>query len=212
MYVTRNRIGRPQEHTPAALLARLIQAATDILGEQAIDAGFTMSQVALCAGMSKRTVYTVVSGKEELVAHVIRNDVLVATDVLHEPVTDHDAAVRVLTRFLLAWFRRATAPLSVGLFAMAIRERVRFPDIGVAYYRAGKLNGVAQLGAWLTRMHAAGHLIVADPPLVADVLLSLLASEPQRALALGVDADLGDEAMKQRIARVISLVLATPLR
>ena len=57
----KSRIGRPPQHSPEALLARLIKAATDILGEQAIDADFSMSQIALRAAMSKRTVYTVVA-------------------------------------------------------------------------------------------------------------------------------------------------------
>jgi TetR/AcrR family transcriptional repressor of mexJK operon len=189
------------------MLARLIAAATDILGEQTIDADFSMAQIALRAGMSKRTVYTVVQSKEELVGHVIRNDVVAATTWLHAPVHTRAQAIDVLTRFLRAWSMRAVQPLTLGLFTMAIRERARFPDIGVAYYQAGKLNGVAQLGAWLGRMHKAGHLVVREPTLVADVLLSALAAEPQRALALGMNAAPGDAQLRRRIAKVIALVL-----
>lgn len=207
MTVNKSRTGRPQESTPDELLARLIKAATDILGEQDIDADFSMSQIALRAAMSKRTVYTVVASKEELVSHVIRNDVMAVIDVLHEPVASRDEAEQLLAKFLLAWSKRATAPLNVGLFTMAIRERARFPGIGVAYYHAGKLNGVAQLGAWLLATRDAGHLALKDPLLVADVLLSLLAAEPQRALALGMKNDLGDDHVRQRIANVIRLVL-----
>jgi TetR/AcrR family transcriptional regulator, mexJK operon transcriptional repressor len=206
MTTRRTRAGRPPSSTPEQQLTKLIGAAIGILGVQTIDADFSMTQIALRAGISKRTVYTLVSSKEELVSHILTNNIVPTTNVLDTPVTDSTSARAVLTRFLVAWALVAVSPLTVGLFVMAIRERSRFPAIGTSYYRSGKQNGIAQLSRWLKRMHEQKFLIVHDSLLVADVLLSTTASEPQRALALGVPAALKPKDLEKRIAAIVALI------
>ena len=201
------KIGRPVTSTPEQQLAKLIEAAIDILNEQTIDADFSMAQIALRAGISKRTVYTLVSSKEELVSHILKRNIVKTTDVLEADVGNAADARSLLTRFLIAWAEVAIAPLTVGLFVMAIRERSRFPSIGTAYYQAGKLNGVAQLSRWLKRMRERKLLVMDDPLLVADLLLSTTASEPQRALALGVPTTLKTKDFEKRIAAIVTLIL-----
>lgn len=206
MTTKRAPVGRPPASTPEKQLARLVDAAIEILGEQTIDADFSMAQIALRAGLSKRTVYTVVSSKEELVSHIIGSRIVADTSLLDTPVSDTAAARRVLIQFLVAWASTAMAPLTVGLFVMSIRERSRFPAIGTSYYRAGKQMGLKQLGRWLKRMRDQQFLAMDDPLLVADLLLSTTASEPQRALALGVPGTLKPKALERRITAVVALV------
>jgi hypothetical protein len=112
----------------------------------------------------------------------------------------------VLIQFLVAWATTAVAPLTVGLFVMAIRERSRFPSIGTSYYRAGKQMGLTQLSLWLKRMRDQQFLTMDDPLLIADLLLSTTASEPQRALALGVPGRLKPKDLEKRIAAVVALI------
>lgn len=206
MTTRRTKAGRPPSSTPEQQLAKLIGAAIEILGEQTIDADFSMTQIALRAGISKRTVYTLVSSKEELVSHILTNNIAPTTNVLDTPVTDSTTARAVLTRFLVAWALMAMSPLTLGLFVMAIRERSRFPSIGASYYRSGRQSGLAQLSHWLKQMHKQKHLIVHDPLLIADLLLSATASEPQRALALGMPLTLKPKDLEKRIAAIVALI------
>jgi hypothetical protein len=56
-------------------------------------------------------------------------------------------------------------------------------------------------------MDAAGWLAVPDPALRAEFLLTLAASERQRALALGLDTPLGETEQAQRIDAIMALLM-----
>jgi hypothetical protein len=89
---------------------------------------------------------------------------------------------------------------------MAIRERSRFPAIGAAYYRARNKHGMQQLAAWLARMHAKQFLRVEDPMMAAEFVLTMVASERQRMLALGMEAPQSPEQLAGRIAAVLKFL------
>lgn len=203
--------GRPVTNTPDALLDRLIRSAIDILSEQAADAEFSVTEVARRAGISKRTVYTVVASKEELIAHVIGRGAGVVMPLLDLPVATAADARAVLGRFLEEWVAFVCGPLAVGIYVMAIRERCRYPAIGAAYYRARSDQGLQQLAAWLERMQGKGFIAEGDPVMTADLALTMAAAERQRILALGIDASFTPEQLERRIAAVLQFVFgATP--
>lgn len=198
--------GRPVTNTPDALLDRLIRAAIDILSEQAADAEFSVTEVARRAGISKRTVYTVVASKEELIAHVIGRGAGVVTPLLDLPVATAADARAVLARFLEEWVAFVCGPLAVGIYVMAIRERCRYPAIGAAYYQGRSDQGLQQLAAWIERMQRKGFIAGGDPVLTADLALTMAAAERQRMLALGIDAPVTAEQMERRIGAVLRFV------
>lgn len=203
----RPKIGRPATYTPAQLLDRLIQAAVDILNEQAADVDFSMAQVAERAKVSKRTVYTVIASKEELISQIVRRGVESVTTILEMPVPDAASARTVLSRFLEQWATFACSPQAVGIYVMAIRERSRYPAIGAAYYQSRNEHGLQQLTAWLARMHAKQFFQVEDPVMTADFVLTMVSTERQRMLALGMDAPQSPQQLAYRIAAVLQFVL-----
>ena len=200
--------GRPATTTPAQVLDKLLRAATDILGEQTIDADFSMAQIAQRAGMSKRTVYTAVQGKEMLIAHLISRNTLKAITVLDTPVPDAAGARDVLQRFLSLWATLALAPVAVGIYTMAVRERSRYPELGLMYYRSGTQHGQDQLTQWLAGMAAQGFLQCDDPALTADLLMAMITAE-QRTLALGILRTADPARIARRIGAILALVFGT---
>jgi len=202
----RPRVGRPALHTPEQLRDRLIQTAVEILNEQAADADFSVAQLAQRAGVSKKTVYTVVASKEELIADIIRHGAQVATTMLDTPVTDAAGARATLARFLQDWIHFACGPQAVGIYVMAIRERTRYPAIGAAYYRSRNEHGLQQLAAWLKRMDAKRFCVVGDPVMTADLALTMAAAERQRILALGIDAPFTPSQQEQRIEAIVHFI------
>lgn len=202
----RSRVGRPATHTPEQLLDRLIQAGIDLLNEQAANADFSVAQVAQRAKVSKKTVYTVLSSKEELIAHIIRHGAQVATTMLDKPVTKAADARDVLACFLREWVNFACGPQAVGIYVMAIRERSRYPAIGAAYYRSRNEHGLQQLVAWLKRMDAKQFCTVADPLMAADLALTMASAERQRILALGMDEPFTPEQQARRIDTILEFI------
>jgi len=207
----RPKVGRPAAYTPEQLLERLVQAAIDLLAEQGADADVSVAQIAARAKVSKRTVYTAISSKEELIAHVIRHNVAAVTEILEAPVASSAAARTMLARFLAEWAVMACGPTAVGIFAMAIRERSRYPAIGVAYQRSRTEYGLEKLAAWLERMDRKQFLAVPDPALTAEFVLTMVASERQRKLVLGIDAPLHDDELARRVSAILRFVLVENL-
>ncbi len=202
------KVGRPVVHTPEQLLDRLIQAAIDILDERAADADFSVTEVAQRAKVSKKTVYTVVASKEELIGHIIRCGARVATNVLEMPVADVADARAVLARFLREWVALACGPQAVGIYVMAIRERSRYPALGAAYYRARNEQGLQQLAAWMERMQNKNFAAAGDPMMTADLALTMAAAERQRILALGIDEPFTPEQLDRRIEAILQFVFS----
>jgi len=202
----RPKVGRPVSNTPEQLLDRLIQAAVDILNEQAADADLSVAQVAQRAKVSKKTVYTVVASKEELIAHVFRHGAQVATTMLDMPVTDPGGARAVLAAFLKEWVNFACGPQAVGIYVMAIRERSRYPALGAAYYRSRNEHGLQQLAAWLRRMQGKKFCPADDPMMTADLALTMASTERQRMLALGMDEPFTPEQQERRIEAILEFV------
>ena len=207
----RPKVGRPAVYTPEQLLERLVQAAIALLDEQGADADVSVAQIAARAKVSKRSVYTAICSKEELIAHVIRHNVAAVTEILAAPVTTAAGARAMLAQFLTEWAGMACGPTAVGIFAMAIRERTRYPAIGAAYQRSRTEYGFEKLAAWLARMDAKQFLHVPDPALTAEFILTMVASERQRKLALGLPAPVTDAELAQRVAAILQFVLASDL-
>jgi len=203
----RAKIGRPPVQTPDQVLDRLISAAAGILDEQAADVDFSMAQVAERAKVSKRTVYTVIASKEELISHIVRRGAESVTAILEAPVPDPASARDVLARFLHQWETFACGPRAIAIYVMAIRERSRYPAIGAAYYRSRNEHGLQQLTAWLARMRTKRYFQIEDPAMTAEFALTMVAAERQRMLALGMAAPQTPEQLAQRVAAVVRLVL-----
>jgi AcrR family transcriptional regulator len=202
----RPKAGRPAIHRPDQLLDRLIQAAVDILEEQAADADFSMAQLAARAKLSKRTVYTAIASKEELIFHIIRRDAQTAATILDDPLDDAAGARDVLSRFLKQWAGFACSAQAVGSYVMAIRERSRYPAIGAAYYRSRNEHGLQQLARWIARMHSKQFLQTDDAALTADFAMTMAAAERQRMLALGMTAAQTPEELDYRIDAIVRIV------
>src|SRR4051812_10188596 len=77
--------GRPLAYTPDELLDRLVQAVIDLLAEQGADADISVARIAARAKVSKRTVYTAIESKEELIGQVIRRGAQLVTGMLDSP-------------------------------------------------------------------------------------------------------------------------------
>ena len=206
------RVGRPPAYTPQQLLDRLVQAAIDLLAEQGADADVSVAQIAAQARVSKKTVYTAISSKEELISEVIRRNVEPATIMLDLPITSAADARATLARFLKEWERMATGSTAVGIYVMAIRERTRYPALGASYHRSRAEHGVQKLAAWLGRMHAKKFVTVTDAAMTAEFLLSIVAAERQRRLALGIASPLSDAERTNRVAAAIQFLLPGTLR
>ena len=202
------RVGRPPAYTPEQLLARLVQAAIDLLAEQGADADVSVAQIAARAKVSKKTVYMAIASKEELISHVIRHNV----EAVAGPVDRaewrtrrrHAPRSRV---FLAEWEQMACGSTAVGIYVMAIRERSRYPAIGASYFPVARGARRAETGK-LARTHTCKKFHHGERPHadggIPDDHGGVGAPAPARARHSLTDSQAPELA--QRVAAVVKFI------
>lgn len=188
---------------PDEKLEAIVNAACETFLARGYD-GTSMDQIALAAGVSKRTVYNRFRSKEELFAAAIT---LVCKNLLPvnveeiEKTSAPEEFVRVVGRQFLRGILR---PEALALRRIACYEAGRTPEIGRTYLEHGPVSMVKRCAPILKRLADRGVYDVADP---ADAIwrLGALLSEPlyTRVLMGDAPADL-DAAIDAQVERGVA--------
>ncbi len=139
--------------------------------------GASMDQIALTAGVSKRTVYNRFRSKEELFGAAIEETcktlVPVNVDVIEASLPPKEF-IRQLSR---QFVEGILEPEAISLRRIAAFEAERTPEIGQSYLAHGPAWMVDHCAPILERMAAKGILTVSDPK-AALWQLGALITEP----------------------------------
>ena len=159
----------------------------------------SMDLIAARAGVSKATVYTRFTSKQELFAAVIGREcqacslrMSVAEDA---PAPDLEAALHHIAETLLDII---TLPRNLAILRLVIAEWPRFPELGTVFYESGPALTLHNLAAFLQRAHQRGQLRCSDATAAAQHFISLLRGDIQIRALLGA-GDLS-EAARKRVA------------
>jgi AcrR family transcriptional regulator len=196
--------GRPPVHTPEEQMERIIEAAEQLLAQREMDA-HSMTEIARQAGMSKRTVYALVSSKEVLIERVMARVGVAILGFLETDITSAKQAVGALERFLLRWMQAALVPTTINLFRLVLDERKNFPDVAKNYFASGNTFIRGKLAEWIDVQVSRKYLAIAEPAFFVDVAADYLVIRPLLGMAL--NADFKDSALSapKRVARIMSL-------
>ena len=154
----------------------ILEAAAEVFLEAGFE-GASMSQIAVRAGGSKRTLYGYFPSKEELFVAMAHN---VATSFL-DPVVDalsqtEEPPPIALQRFGEGILGFLCAPDSVRMWQTIIGVAGR-SDAGAQFYEIGPSRGHEALAAFLKRQMDLERLPQADPHDAARHLMALLEAE-----------------------------------
>lgn len=167
----------------------LIAAAADLFLHKGYHAT-TMDDVARSAGMSKKTVYQVFSGKSELFDALLSDWFAPYTIPIQ---SDNRPPREVLTDALSRMANFALSERQVLMTRLLIAETSCSEDIAAALDRQGIGRGKGALEQWLAAQAAEGVLKIDDPVQVSSMLFfaaagdflmgRLLRTRPQPTLA-----------------------------
>jgi AcrR family transcriptional regulator len=167
---TRRGRGRPKVVDDLTIAARIVDAAGDIFLASGYD-DTTMDMVARRAGMSKRTVYRLFTGKQALFAAVVASH---RQSMLDLPREDDD---RPLFESLMAIFRTdldlETLTQRDAVMRLIITEAQRHPELAPLLHRYGPLQARQLLSEWLVRQVALGRMVIDEPRWAAHFLLQM---------------------------------------
>jgi AcrR family transcriptional regulator len=181
--------GRPRQMLEKERRRQLIAAAADLFLHKGYHAT-TMDDVARCAGMSKKTIYQVFSGKSELLDALLSDWFAPYTIPIQ---SDNRPPQAVLTDVLSRMANFALSERQVLMTRLLIAETSCSEDIAAALDRQGIGRGKGALEQWLAAQAAQGVLKIDDPVEVSSMLFfasagdflmgRLLRTQPQPTLA-----------------------------
>lgn len=197
--------------TPAASPAR--QKVLDAAVEVFLDRGFeqsSMEQVALAAGVARRTVFNLFDSKEALFRAAVEQAwaAMPIADIGTQDTSFADPEIG-LTRMGLAISDFWAPQAAVAMVRLIISEHRRFPQLAQDYLSLGKLPALGALIEYLGELDRHGGLSVPDPDLAARQFVGLI-NEPllwfrvlgqPGAPAEDRRAHVVDEAVKTFLAR-----------
>lgn len=208
---TARRQGRPTPDEAARLDRDVREHALRLFLDKGYE-GTSMDAIAEAAGTTKASLYARFSGKDALFQSVLRWAVARADWPIPEPppppLDDLEGALRTIAQAAL---HRALDPAMVQLSRIAVTHAARFPDVAG---QIGELNWPRmQLVATLLRHHdVLGTIDAAEPELLAEQFVALVAGIPARLASFGVMRDAPTQEHHLEVALNLFLrgVMATP--
>ena len=180
--------------------AAIVEAARTTFLAKGFDAA-SMDQIAMAAGVSKRTVYNRFRSKEELFGAAITET---CSNLLPLNVDDIEASLppqEFIFALSCAFVRGILAPDALSLRRIAAFEAERTPAIGQAYLEHGPQWMVDEATPILTRLTEKGVFQVTD---VREALwqLGALITEPlYTRVLMGAAPDNLEEAIDEQVDR-----------
>jgi TetR/AcrR family transcriptional regulator, mexJK operon transcriptional repressor len=154
--------------------------------------GANVDLIAEEAGVSKRTVYNVFGGKEQLFRAVLGEAIDIAERFSRQMSDELAVGVDLAADLRAIGVRLARAVLGgriVALRRLLIAESRRFPEIAREYYERAPGLVMTTLATRLAVLAEEGRLHVADPMMAAEHFAFLVMGAPLDRALLGLGTD-----------------------
>jgi AcrR family transcriptional regulator len=168
--------------------------------------GASMNDIARVAGVSKGTLYTYFSSKDELFEAIIRGEFAQSAERLCKFRREGDAR-DMLKDFGVRLISRMSEPGTRSLARVVIAAAEKFPHIGRAFYEAGPLFGATRLASELENLQRSGALKVPDPERAAWQFIDLCQSYIYKRLVFGVVDSISREEIEASVEAGVDVFL-----
>ena len=154
----------------------------------------SMDTIAREAGVSKATVYSHFTGKEELFGAMVGRVCERHFETFSARELDPTDVRTSLTTLGRRFLDLVLSPDAIAVHRIIVAEVSRFPALGEVFWRAGPERTLGQIEAFLRRAVAAGSLEIAQPRVAAEQFVGLIRGENhlRHLLRLGPESDKSD--------------------
>ena len=185
-------------------MRQLIAAAEDIFLAKGYHTA-TMSDVAKAAGMSKKTVYTMIQSKAELFGALLthRHSLL----SFPEPRSDwtlHD----LLTANLIALARFLLSPGQIAILRLIMAEYTHSPDLGRVFHRNRVSKAKSRLESCLAEVAIQQGCPAAQAKEMAAMLFGMAIGEFHLGVLIGFRSPPTRQALEKRVRQAVGIFLA----
>lgn len=187
--VERRGRGRPPLRSDDETRAMIYEAARREFAASGFGAT-NMDDVARRAGISTKTLYRLVPGKQALFEGMVADRMDRFVSGVRLRACDGSNIKGALREACLACAELILDGEVIALQRLILADSDRFPDIAETFYRSAMRRTVSTLANWLRTQHERGLITLReiDPEAAAGMLLGMLVFEPQRAVVFGRQA------------------------
>ncbi len=170
--------------------------------------GASVDDIAKAAGLSKATLYSYFSDKRQLFAEVVTSECdRMATEI----VGQLDEAAPVREQLLMAACGAAkflVSNFAQRIFRICLAERDRFPELSIAYYESGPLNGHHQICHHLQKSVECGELKIDDVEMAAWQFSELCKTRLFIRANFGVQTEFSEEEIHEVAIAAVDTFMA----
>ena len=168
------KLGRPIVMSAEDRRKEIFQIAEKLFGEQGFE-NTTMSQIAVAAGMSKKTLYVIFSDKRELLKSLVSSSYILQTDPIETKYADPLEHVKDVLNSIAA---HVLSDRHIKLCRLAIAERLAIEGITDTFYEMGIATSRNYLVRSLESLNLAQFKLKLDHETMADLLFGATIAKP----------------------------------
>jgi AcrR family transcriptional regulator len=192
------------EPAAAPRMLQLIEAAENIFLAKGYHAA-TMSEVAQAAGMSKKTVYTMIESKAELFGALLAHH----QSLLKFPEAEPNATVHdILTSNLLSLARFLLSPGQIAILRLIMAEYTHSPDLGRIFLRSRVTKAKHKLESCLLDIAKNQACTGADAKELSAMLFGMAIGEFHLGVLIGFRSTPSKQILETRIRRAVDIFVA----
>jgi TetR/AcrR family transcriptional repressor of mexJK operon len=182
----------------------LIQAAEDVFLAKGYHSA-TMDDVALAAGMSKKTVYQLIHSKAELFMALL--DHYQTRLIFPTPQPDWSEH-RILVEFLLALAKFLLSPEQLAIIRLIMAEYTHSPDLSRVFHQSRIKKAKSQLESCLSDIAAGQNARFKNLSEMSAMLFGMTLGEFHLSVLVGFRAPPTRALLEARIRRGVAMFLA----
>jgi AcrR family transcriptional regulator len=188
----------------AAPLLRLIEAAEDIFLAKGYHSA-TMADVAKAAGMSKKTVYTLITSKAELFGVLLAHH----QSLLNFPETKPGWSVHdILAENLIFLAKFLLAPEQISILRLIMAEYTHSPDLGRLFHKRRVMKAKTRLENCIRDIGTSRGVAIPNVAEMSAMLFGMALGEFHISVLIGYRPPPSKAALEARIHRAVDIFLA----
>ncbi|MGB5278972.1 MAG: TetR/AcrR family transcriptional regulator [Gammaproteobacteria bacterium] len=192
------RAGRPKSEEKRIAI---LNAAGDLFLSRGL-AGTSMDAVGEDAGVSKQTVYSHFSSKEDLFRTCIKNKV--ESYGFQEEDLPKDADLETVLKLLGKQFLNLIFDEGVvAMHRVVIGESASYPKIAELFYETGPQKTINAVAKYIDTQMTCKRLKPDNPYYIAVLFLGLVRADYQMQLLMGVQPGLADKDIELHLSKVV---------
>ena len=200
--------GRPPLRSDEETRALIYEAARSEFAATGF-AATNMDDVARRAGISTKTLYRLVPGKQALFEGMVVDKMDRFASGVRLRACDGSNIKGALREACLACAELILDGEVIALQRLILADSDKFPDIAETFYKNAMRRTVSTLADWLRTQQGRGLIMLReiDPETAAGMLLGMLILEPQRAVIFGHQAPPDRAELERRSEACATLFL-----